>query len=382
MRRFGFVLLAMFAAFGCGGAGPQGQGAAGPDQDRLGPEDLEPRATLVKAELATRVDEERMRPVSTPATEFAPETPAIHLVARLKDVPPAASITVQWFRDAEPQPILESRADASDRYQFIASLERTEERFAPGPYHVRILVNGRETATVPFEVTGGEKLAAGLQASGIAVSERVDRKMRPQGAHGHLKHGTREIRVSFDVAAATPEAYVTVHWLRGDETMLEQDLETPSDRRYVVSFDVAEGIPDGAYTIQIESQNEILDSAEFQVGKVQVGSSIDTVALGLALGPEKMPQKPMTAFPRDTRVIQCGVRFLGLEPGSVVEVQWTRVDDEGDMLIYTTRSDVSSGGSGTMGAAWEPVSELQPGNYKAVVVVNGQVMAEARFIVE
>jgi len=382
MKRLGFLLAWLLVFSGCGGAAPEGQRAEEPEKVRLGPEDLEPMAKLVKAELATAVDEERMRPETPPSTEFEPTEPVIHLVGKIKNIPPAAAIVVRWSRDADPKPLFESEESASETFQFVASFRRTEKRFIPGPYHVRVYVNGREIGTVPFLVKGTEALAQGPKVSAVAVSEQITRTMKPKKPAKRFEEGVRRLLVSFDVADTTPESFVTVRWLRGQDEVLSQDIETPRDQRYSADFEVAAGIPIGTYTVKVEFQDEVRGSEQFTVGEVTEGPTIDTVSLGLVLVKDNMPDKAMSAFPRDTPVIQCGLRFLDLPPDSVVEVEWMRIEEDGDSLLYKNRSTVPSGGSGTMGAAYEPKHELEPGNYKAVILVNGEVMAESPFIVE
>jgi hypothetical protein len=115
------------------------------------------------------------------------------------------------------------------------------------------------------------------------------------------------------------------------------------------------------------------------IGDKAGGPAIDEIALGLVLKDNNMPKKTITRFKRDTSVIQCGLRFLDLPTDSVIEVQWFSVEGDGEMMLYKNRSDLPSGGSGTMGAAWELDHELDPGDYKVVVLVNDEPLGEESF---
>ena len=73
---------------------------------------------------------------------------------------------------------------------------------------------------------------------------------------------------------------------------------------------------------------------------------------------------------------------MDLDPDSVIELQWYSIDDDGESQVYTSRSTLPSGGSGTMGAAWEPNYDLAKGEYKVVVLVNDMAMNEGIFTIE
>ncbi|MDD5308599.1 MAG: hypothetical protein PHU25_14875 [Deltaproteobacteria bacterium] len=132
-----------------------------------------------------------------------------------------------------------------------------------------------------------------------------------------------------------------------------------------------------SHSVDDETMKPRSPATSFRSGTKRI--AVDRAGLGLKLDKDNAPEPEMTSFRRDTPVIECGLRFVDLPRDSKVDVQWFSVEADGDMLLHTTRTGIASGGTGTLGAAWEPGHALSPGAYKAVVLVNGEAMAELPF---
>ncbi|MCP4680381.1 MAG: hypothetical protein GY854_33835, partial [Deltaproteobacteria bacterium] len=173
-----------------------------------------------------------------------------------------------------------------------------------------------------------------------------------------------------------------VEWSRGGEVFHSEDMTLAGDRRYAAHIESKMGLLSGEYEVRIFILDGLRAKKTFRIGREAAGPTVDTISLGLNLRGNNMPVKPMTVFKRDTRVIQCGIRFLDLTPNAVIEIQWMKVEEDGDVLKYTNRSALPAGGSGTMGAAWELNYVLEPGDYKVVVVIDGEALGEQPFEIE
>jgi len=378
MKRLPLWALASALASGCGAA-PSERGSPGGGERRIEAEDLGDLAVLVRSDLTTAVDERRYRPAAPAATEFAPETPAIYLVGKLKYVPTQAAIEVRWFREGQRRPMLASEVAGSDSYEFIASFSPEQGPFGAGRYTARVYVDGREVGAIPFSVVGEDPLEAGPRVKGLAVSKKIGRDLRPKRKATSFSRGTKRVYATFSVDGVGDGAVVEVRWTRGGTVFHEEDLDAAEDGRMAAQIFSRSGLPDGEYAVEVSAGCDPPARLGFAVGRGGGGPSIDDIGLGEALDRENMPVKRKTSFDRNVSAIHCGLRFLDLAPGSEIAVEWVQLLEGGDSLWHTTQSSVPGGGSGTLGAAWEPDAELEPGEYAAVVKVNGEVVAEARF---
>jgi hypothetical protein len=184
------------------------------------------------------------------------------------------------------------------------------------------------------------------------------------------------------VRDAAPATFVSVIWKRNDAVFHEEELEVEGTGRYGAQIGSESGLPPGAYLVSVEHEGATVTKRRFTVGDSSGGPTVDKLALGLALGADNLPEQEQTSFAGDTSAVLCGLRFLDLPPESVIVIQWLRVEEDGDSLYHTTQTAVPSGGSGTLGAAWEPPSGFDPGTYKAAVLVGEEVLAEQEFTIE
>jgi hypothetical protein len=206
--------------------------------------------------------------------------------------------------------------------------------------------------------------------------------MKPKKPKGRFPRGTRTLYVSFELKGADPDSMADVFWYRGSDAFHNSEISLSGNRRYAAHVASPSGLPNGEYRVEILRGGRILAEKTVIIGKGGGGAAIDDVALGLTLKDNNMPKRRMKVFKRNTNVIQCGLRFVDLPSESVIELQWFLVEEDGETQVYTNRSNLPSGGSGTMGAAWEPNYELTKGDYKVVVLVNELAMNEAEFKVE
>jgi hypothetical protein len=376
------LVLAVLA--GCGG----GTRKRGGDVDdptaeelRLGAEDLEPRAVLKRAELTTAVDARRYRCLEPPRTEFEPGEHPIYFVAMLKNVPTDSTIEVRWFKDSDPRPLLVRDVQGSEKYEFISTFSPPDAEFAPGTYTVRVYVKNEEIGAETFTILGDDPFATGVGVTGLKLSSSVGSGMKPKQPRKRFKKGSRRIYATFYVGGAPSGAHVTARWLRNGNAFHVEELDIPDDGRYAAQIFSGSGLPNGAYEVVLEWDDGGPLKSEFQIGDAAAGPSIDAVALGHELGDDNMPVEEIDEFRRNDEAILCGLRFLDLPPGSVITIEWTKVDEDGDSVYHTTRTSVPSGGSGTLGAIWEPNNAFEPGDYKAVVIVGEEPAVEAPFTI-
>ena len=387
MQRLATPLIALILTTACGGAGtgsdPRGQ-QDGQDglNENLTAEDMIPRAELSRAELTTEVDAKRYRSEAPPATEFTPTEKTIYFVGRLKKVPTDSTIEVRWFVDASPTPLLTSHITGSDKYEFIASFQPTDRKFDRGTYTARVYVNDTEVGAVPFLIE--DRSIAGMppKVSDIKLSKKITKKNHPQREASKFSKEISRIYASFRVAGAERGETIDVQWKRGHEDFYTESIVLDTDRRYSSYIEANPALPGGSYEIQVRLRNTLVAQKTFLVGEETNGSVIDTFALGEKLDQNNMPVQPTTTFKKGTPLIQCGVRFLDLPPETVIEIQWIELNGTEEYVLYTNRSMLQGGGSGTMGAAWEPKSSLVPGTYKASVVIGEEVVAEELFAVK
>ncbi|MCP4602664.1 MAG: hypothetical protein GY847_19475 [Proteobacteria bacterium] len=383
------IMISFVLVTACGGAeqGTDPTSASKPEsleesEASYTAQDLVPRAVIVRADLTTAVDAKRYRATAPIASEFTATEPVIYLVGRLKRVPTDSTIEVHWFLDAFAKPLLISHVQGSDSYQFVASFRPTERKFVRGSYTARVFVGDLEVGGRSFVIRDKEIESKGSRVRRVQLSKKVTSKMKAVRPTTKFKKDAKRICVSFGVTGVDHGVVAEVQWLRGDEIFHSEDVTLDGDKRYATNIHSMMGLPNGSYEVKILILNKVLAKKSFQIGKSSTGTAIDALELGLELRANNMPVKSKRAFKRDTPVIQCGLRFLDLPPNTVIEIQWIQIEEDGDVVRYMNRSNFASGGSGTMGAAWEPTHELDPGEYKTIVVINGEAMAEEEFKIE
>ena len=391
--RFNFTLmlqttLLLSLLIGCGGH-EHGHGRA-PDSDaeetdteeRMTAEDMIPRAVLVRAEFTREVDKKRFKATGEILKEFDPDVEVIYLVGKLKRVPTQARIEVRWFRDSCRDPILISEIHGSDSYSFTADFRPVEDEFIPGSHTARIFVDGAEVGGASFTITGEDPFATGVRVKKPAVSTSVTRKMKPRRPAKNFKSKTEKLHVTFDIENAVPGTEVTVRWLRNGNLFNEQEIGVAPKGRFGSVIESVSGLPRGSYVVEIEVNGESKAQTSFTIGEVSDEPSVDLLALGLALGGDSLPAAEQTVFKVGHPAIKCGLRFLDVPQEAIVEVQWIRLEEAGESTWHTTRTAVTAGGSGTMGAVWEADGSFTEGQYKVVVLINGAAVAEKEFTIE
>ena len=382
------TLVLPVLVLGCGGATSRDveDPASVEDEDlgvRYTAEDMVPRAVLSRGELTTSVDAKRYRAAAPIKTVFELTDRIIYFVGRLKQVPTDATIEVRWFLDSDDMPMLVSEIQGSDNFQFVASFSPQDDSFVEGSYSARVFVDDREVGRTSFVIGNPDPSASGAPTvSNIAFSTAVTGEMKPKKPKMQFDRGTRQLYVSFEIKGAERGSVVDVFWYRGEDAFHNSEIELSGNKRYAANVASPSGLPNGEYKVEIHLGSELLATKNVVIGKGGSGAAVDDIALGVALKENNMPKKRKKVFKRDTNVIQCGLRFVDLPPNSIIELQWFLVENDGETQVYTNRSTLSSGGSGTMGAAWEPNYALSKGDYKVVVLVNDLAMNETTFKVE
>ncbi|MBW2276237.1 MAG: hypothetical protein JRF63_02025 [Deltaproteobacteria bacterium] len=378
-------LLAFAVLSGCGGGGAGRRG--GPDEPtdeelRLTADDVATRPVIKKAELTTEVDEDRYKCLEPPKTEFEPAEHPIYFLAILKDVPTDSTIEVRWYKDSDTRPQVVRDVQGSDKYEFISSFSPAGSQFVPGTYTVRVFIRDEEVGAKGFTILGDDPFTGGVKIKDLKLSTKVRSGMRPKRPAKQFKTGTRKVYATFKVAGAPSGAAVSVTWTRNDSPFHEEDLDVPGDGRFGAQIQSKSRLPDGSYQVTVSWDDGGPLKSSFTVGEASRGPSIDAIALGHELGEGNMPDKEMDTFRRGDEAIMCGLRFLDLPPDSVITIEWTRVEEDGDSVYHITRTAVPGGGSGTMGAGWQPDGSFEPGDYKAVVIVGEETLTEAPFKIE
>jgi hypothetical protein len=208
--------------------------------------------------------------------------------------------------------------------------------------------------------------------------------MKPRRAATEFKSGIAKLYATFDVRGAQEGSSATVRWLRSGASFDEQQLELAPEGRFGAELAAPNGLPDGAYSVEVFVDGAEAVTAEFTVGDPAVGPRVDKLELGHALGDDNLPTAATTIFARGDDAVRCGLRFLDLPAGAELALQWLAVAEDGaTTLLHTTRNAVPDGGSGTLGAEWrQPDGGFEPGSYKVVVVAGEQTLAEVGFTVE
>jgi hypothetical protein len=209
--------------------------------------------------------------------------------------------------------------------------------------------------------------------------------MKAKRPSAEFEAGIKKLYATFQVDGAQEGSSATVRWLRNGVAFHEQEIEVDPEGRFGAELEAPGGIPDGSYSVSVLLGGADEVTAGFTVGDAASGPRVDRLLFGHALGDDNLPETDVTAFSRDDDAVRCGLRFLDLKAGSEITVQWFAVAEGGGdpVLMYTTKSAVPSGGSGTMGAEWrQPDDGFEPGSYKVVVIVGGETLAESGFTVE
>jgi len=379
-------LLALVVFSGCGGGRPGG-GRGGSDEPtdeelRLTADDVAPRPLLKKAELTTEVDEDRYKCLAPPKTEFEPVEHPIYFVGILKNVPTDSTIEVRWYKDSDTRPQVVRDVQGSDKYEIISSFSPPDREFVPGTYTVRVYIEDEEIGAKSFTILGDDPFAGGVKIKGLKLSTKVRSGMRPKRPGKQFKKGTRKVYATFDVVGAPGGAAVTVTWTRNGSPFHDEVLDVPSDGRFGAQIQSNSGLPEGSYQVAVSWDDGGPLRSSFRVGEASGGPAIDAIAFGHDLGEGNMPDKEIGTFRRSDQAIMCGLRFLDLPPDSVITIEWTRVEEDGDSVYHTTKTAVPGGGSGTLGAGWQPDGSFEPGDYKAVVIVGDEPLTEAAFTIE
>ncbi|MCU0661354.1 MAG: hypothetical protein MUC50_03405 [Myxococcota bacterium] len=382
-NRISWILLCVLAA-GCGGAGTGETNAPAEQRATVAAVYREgPGPKLAKAELCTAVDEARMRPAAAPTTQFRPDDRTIFLVGKLKDVEEGVKAEVRWYLNADSEPQLVSVVEAEKNFTFLASYSPTEPQFFVGAYTVRIYVGGIELASLPFTVERGEEEKSSLSVKRVEFGTDLD-------AQGQIKKPSKSFRdnvfivySSFDVSGAEFGSALTIRWTKGDELVHQEELKVNADKRYTTELQTMAPLPRSSYVLEIKAQGAVLARGDFTVGDANKASPrVNRTDLGLGIGKDNQPKQKTSVFKKNANILFLGVMFADIPPGSTMEVSWIGVSKQGDTTHYIARSVLERGGEGTFGVTWEPKIMLEPGNYKAVVSVAGETLAEVPFKVK
>lgn len=380
MKRVLGLLLCGLAA-GCGGSVP-----APATHDSVVMADVYqagPGPKLARVDLCTAVDQERMRPASTPTREFGADERSIFLVGKFKDIEPSAQVEIRWFLDADREPQLVSQVGALEKFSFVAFYSPTEATLFVGNYTVRIYVDGQEVAALPFTVHRAENSTQELEVRGVELGQKVDEKYRVIRPVTRFEPSTSSVIASFDVSGVQFGNVLTARWSKGTQLLHQEEISLSSDKRYTTNVQTVGAMPRGVYNLELHFGGEVLVHRDFTVGDPDKATpKVQRADIGLGVGKENQPKKKTSVFKKDASVLFLGLVFADVPPGSTLEVSWIELSRQGDMTRYITKSVMDKGGDGTLGVTWEPKIMLAPGSYKAVVAVNGEQLSEVPFTVK
>jgi hypothetical protein len=383
-----FVFLVFF--IGCGGAAKRTTDLEGTDYDQLTGEDMIPQGIVSKADFTTAVDEKRYRAAAPITNDFRPTQGIIYLVGKLKRVPSHANIQVKWFLRNDSIPQATSTVRGSATYQFIASFSPQKQEFVSGAYIAKIYVDGKEIGARTFTIRGENEYIPtndSQRVSNVVISAGVNAEMQANRQARRFNHKTKKIFVSFDVAGADSSVKGQIRWHRDDVVFHRQNLSLGTNRRYSAHIASSEGLPAGNYRVEVFMGRRFMTERKFTIvdDSEHAGSTIDNLALGQELNSNNMPIDPTSTFTRGIQVILCGFRFLELPPETILLVNWIKVDkaenegaEDTETVLYTNQTHLPQGGSGTLGANWQPY-DLSAGSYKVAIVIGDEVLAQAPF---
>jgi len=377
-KRLAFVACAaLLPLAGCGGAAPP---IAEPEPvEPEGPSKLlEP--TLISAELTTEVNDDGT-PAAPADTNFGPEAPAIFLVAELDGLPEDCEIEAVWTSSARSKPLYTSTATGAGRHRLVSKLIPRGNMFEIGKYRVAIWLNRAEIGGVHFSV--GEKASRFTTVKELNLSAWTEVvSKRPIDSKLSFRSGIKTVNVSFVVKGAQPGATIRVMWLRGENLLIEEDLEHEGTRRYALPFEQGKAIKDGEYAVEIEVDGEVLAKRTFQVGGKTVSSVVDHAALGVAKGKAKFPKGKKTTFKASTKGLRIGIGFFSLPDNAKVKVEWVALTEDGEQLLHTSEVTLEEGGKQAPVIDWTIEGQLAPGPHKAVIILGSRKMAELPFTIE
>lgn len=379
---FRILFILMFLVSACGGKAGESakdQGEAGEPRGYIDADSMTPRAVLVRADLATEVDEQRYRPLLPPTNNFQVDQDIIYLVGKLKKVPANANIEVRWYIDASPDPLLVSSVIGSDRYQFLASFRPVDQKFIRGSYSARIYVNDREVGAVPFLIHDANDEGTSPQVQNISFSTKIRQGEQPIKPQSQFPKGTEQIFATFTLKGADFNDVIQVSWFHGTELFHTENVSCTGDKRYATYISSSPFLPVGEYRIEVTLAQGVVASKGFLIGKRTSGPTVDEIRLGRTAGDDNMPQEALKRFKRKDESIFCGLSFIDLEPETMLQIEWANIDGREPSVLATQKTIIASGGTGTFGINWEPDEPLVKGKYRITVLINGEPGAEQEF---
>ncbi|MCP4600088.1 MAG: hypothetical protein GY847_06040 [Proteobacteria bacterium] len=380
-RFVSFLFKAVFAALtGCGASAQSSSSVVEPALD--GPVASKPQSVLTRAELTTAVDKERMLASAPTATEFLPGTQQIFFVGTLTDLPDDAEIEVRWSKTSEGEPLYVSSAVASGTHSFLSKLLSRRRDLASGQYKAIVYVNKEEIGGVLFRIA--DRRSGGVvRVKELAVAAAVEvQTNRAIDAKLSFRKRIKKVFASFFVSGLEEGATIRVLWYHNEELKEEYDIESKGEKRYAVVFNNRKGLANGDWSVEVEVLGEVFAERTFFIGDDSSGPGIDRAALGTSLGRNRMPKRVKTIFKPNTNVIRCGIRFLDMPQDTKIEVQWVSLNNGSEKLLHTSDAEIQKSGSSAIGVEWNPDGNLQPGPYKAAILVNGRKMEELPFTIE
>jgi hypothetical protein len=370
-----FIAVLSFAlAVGCGGSTPEPT-----EQPEPAAESFE--MELTSAELTTSVDEENRTAAAPVADEFPVETRAIYLVAVITGLPPDTALEVSWSSLKGGDPLYVSRATASGDYTMLARLRPPGAQFQPGAYQAFVYANNHKLGSVRFRIGDPEQRWTGVRelTTSAAVEAWTHKPIEPKSS---FYKGVRKVFATFLVGTDDPNPYVRLSWFRGEQVLFENDLECGNEKRCVDVYELKKPIPTGDYAVEVDVNGDMLSRRSFHVGGDSVSPVLDHAALGVAKGKKKLPKRPQSVFTPKLSGLRCGVRFLNLPDETRVTVQWFAVKAGGDEQLHKSEAKIEGGGTKIEVLDWEIDGALDPGRYKAVILLGERKLTELAFTVE
>jgi hypothetical protein len=197
-----------------------------------------------------------------------------------------------------------------------------------------------------------------------------------------FRKGTKKVFATFFVGGLEPGGTIRVRWLHEDNQIKEDDIESEGEKRYVVSMESPKGLARGDWSVEVEILGDVFAERSFFMGDDSGGPAVEEIALGTAVGKNRMPKKAMTSFKSNAGAIHCGIRFLYATANSKIEIQWVSMADGSENILQTTAAEVKKEGPTTVNMAWRPGKAMASGPYKAVIMVDGAKMQEIAFEVQ
>jgi hypothetical protein len=219
-----------------------------------------------------------------------------------------------------------------------------------------------------------------MKITQLKIAKKLNRKGLPLKPAKRFR-SAGSLNAAFKVSNVMKPEDITVRWYRGDTVFNESVIHVNGNGRFSANIGSSGGLPKGVYKVEIEKDGAVIGETKFVIGNGSAGPAIDYVSLGSRLGKGQMPKKDSVVFKKGTGTIFCGLRFLDLEPGSQIAIDWVMVDGSEETVYYTVETPVPDGGSGSMSAKWDP-GEIYAGNYKAVIYINGEMAVEKEFTVK